>query len=367
MSREIGDTLIAPWYQVMHDRGVKFKYFHRVWDVVPSADGKTIDEIAVEQQVDLFGGPDSYRPFIDVKGYRCWPNAPLWDQIKGGDQGGPPLDSFYRPQTGPLHHLKAGKDFDIVILAMPVQALPFYCKKILAQRSDWRRMVDKTPAVETQAIRMWWRVDRKGLGWPGPSPILSSYVFPFSTWEDDIQLIKTETWPRGEEPKEITALFGPLPAPVLPPPPEDVGYPARQADAARKEGLFFLKNYVGSIWPGATSVSNPVGVDWEKLADYEQRVGEKRFEFQETRANSGPVERYTMAPPGTLSVRLRPDESGYENLFLSGDWTKNGFEIGSFEGAAMAGLTASQAISGSPQTIIGLPLWAGIGNGRSGS
>jgi uncharacterized protein with NAD-binding domain and iron-sulfur cluster len=68
-----------------------------------------------------------------------------------------------------------------------------------------------------------------------------------------------------------------------------------------------------------------------------------------------------MIPPGTLSVRLRADQSGYENLFLAGEWTRNHFEVGSFEGATMSGLLASRAISGHPREIIGVPAWGGLG------
>jgi uncharacterized protein with NAD-binding domain and iron-sulfur cluster len=58
-----------------------------------------------------------------------------------------------------------------------------------------------------------------------------------------------------------------------------------------------------------------------------------------------------MATAGTLRFRLRADESGYENLYLAGDWIRNGVVIGSVEGAVVSGLQASRAISGHPALI----------------
>ena len=63
------------------------------------------------------------------------------------------------------------------------------------------------------------------------------------------------------------------------------------------------------------------------------------------------LERYTMAQAGRLQYRLRPDQSGFANLFLAGDWTRNGAIVGCVEGAFMSGLMASRAICGNPATI----------------
>ncbi len=59
---------------------------------------------------------------------------------------------------------------------------------------------------------------------------------------------------------------------------------------------------------------------------------------------------------GSLEHRLEPGKSGFENLFLTGDWTRNGFNAGCIEATVMAGMLAANAISGSPklETIVGL-------------
>ena len=50
--------------------------------------------------------------------------------------------------------------------------------------------------------------------------------------------------------------------------------------------------------------------------------------------------------PGTDRVRLRADESGFDNLFLAGDWTDNGLNAGCIEAATLSGLQAANAVLG---------------------
>jgi uncharacterized protein with NAD-binding domain and iron-sulfur cluster len=56
---------------------------------------------------------------------------------------------------------------------------------------------------------------------------------------------------------------------------------------------------------------------------------------------------------GSTQYRLRSDQSGFTNLYLAGDWTRNGLNAGCVEAAVMSGMQASRAICGSPTQIIG--------------
>ena len=73
------------------------------------------------------------------------------------------------------------------------------------------------------------------------------------------------------------------------------------------------------------------------------------------RVNFEPTERYVTAPANTTTFRLKAWESGYSNLFLAGDWTYTGLNVGCVEATVMSGKLASLAISGYPalSTIIG--------------
>jgi hypothetical protein len=70
--------------------------------------------------------------------------------------------------------------------------------------------------------------------------------------------------------------------------------------------------------------------------------GEERFRRQWFVANIEPTNHYTLAWPGSDQYRLRADQSGYKNLFLCGDWTNFGLNIGHVEGAVTSGLLAAQ-------------------------
>jgi len=50
--------------------------------------------------------------------------------------------------------------------------------------------------------------------------------------------------------------------------------------------------------------------------------------------------------PGTGRLRLRADESGYDNLVLAGDWLDTGLNAGCIESAVMSGIQAANAVNG---------------------
>jgi len=100
------------------------------------------------------------------------------------------------------------------------------------------------------------------------------------------------------------------------------------------------------MWPG---------FDWSMLHDPSDAAGADRLAAQHWVANVEPSERYVLSLPGTTELRLPKGMkgSGFENLHLAGDWTRNGINAGCVEAAVMSGLQASRAISGHPATIIG--------------
>jgi uncharacterized protein with NAD-binding domain and iron-sulfur cluster len=93
------------------------------------------------------------------------------------------------------------------------------------------------------------------------------------------------------------------------------------------------------------------------LFDRNGGVGEARLEAQFLRANFQPTERYVLTRAGSVASRLRSDESGFSNLKLAGDWTRNGIDGGSVEAAVTSGMQASRAICGSPRVIQGEKGW----------
>ncbi len=354
MRAEIADSFIAPIFQCLRERGVKIRFFHRVWDVLPG-EGDEIEQIVIEQQVELRSGdPDSYQPFMTVSGIKAWPSAPLWDQIVQPEPLSPNnIESYYTTWRGTRHTLQKGTDFDTVILALPTDTFTTYCSKLLARSEAWRSMVANLPAVETQSIRLWFGPSLAELGWPMGPPILSAYTKPFSTWEDNGHLVDVETWPPDQRPQAMATVFGAMPAPAVAPSYEDVAYPCEQQEKADRHAMKFMKYDIGPLWPGGASLPDPLGVEWSKLMDLQNGIGVERMKAQYVRANCGPLERYTMARAGTVQYRLAADQSGFANMVLAGDWIQNHFLIGSVEGAIMGGLQASRAICGFPINIPG--------------
>jgi len=364
-ARELGDSFVAPLYAALEERGVHFHFFQRVRDLLP--EGDQIQTIVVERQAEMAEdgiGIEAYEPFTEVRGLAAWPSGPRVDQLNWSfdqphGQGpvrdpyvGVDLEDFYTDFEGCRYELERGRDFDEVVYAMPVEAMSAYAREILSVQPSWRRMVEKVEAVDTQSLWLYFRPTLEELGWEAPPPILTSFAKPFSTWEATSYLLATETWPPGEVPGTISSLFGPLHGPRFAPPAEDPGsYPADQKRAAEASAWRFATELAGSLWPRSTGRKNPLELDWELLIDLEHREGRARFDFQPKQANYGPIQRYTLALPGSLDARPRADESSYRNLTFAGDWTRNGAIIGSVEGAVASGLLAAIAISGEGHVI----------------
>ena len=93
------------------------------------------------------------------------------------------------------------------------------------------------------------------------------------------------------------------------------------------------------IWPSAVTASGAL--------DPAKVFGEYY------RANIDPSERYVLSVAGSTHFRLPSGESGFANLFLAGDWTRNGLNVGCVEGAAISGAQAARAISNLPAEIPG--------------
>jgi hypothetical protein len=104
------------------------------------------------------------------------------------------------------------------------------------------------------------------------------------------------------------------------------------------------------LWPAA----GPAGAfPWQWLTDASEGTGAQRFNAQYWRANVDPSERYVMSVVGSTKYRLQTDQSGFDNLFLTGDWIKTGLNAGCVEAAVMAGMQTSRAMSGHPRMIDG--------------
>ena len=106
------------------------------------------------------------------------------------------------------------------------------------------------------------------------------------------------------------------------------------------------------MWSKTGSSSGP-GFAWDLLFDPQDRSGPDRLQSQYLRVNVDPSERYVASFPGTSRYRLRAGDSGFDNLYLAGDWVRTSINAGCVEAAVMAGMDAAAAISGVPIPVVG--------------
>lgn len=304
----MGEAIVAPLYEVLAARGVRFRFFHRVDALRLSAAGDSLDAVDLSVQARVRG---AYEPLVDVAGVQAWPSRPRMEQLEEAD-GLEETDASWVEsgvEDGPCVErltLERGVDFDRVLLGIGLGALPRVTAELAARHRPWAAMLGGLEAVRTGAVQYWLRDESDGL-----AAIDNLPCGPFASWIDMRQLLPHEGWteqaPRG-------LVYG---AGVLPDDPDADECAAR---AARSHALH----------PGPRDVL-------------------ERFE----RVNRHGSELYERAATGTARHRLAPDESGVRNLVLTGAWTYTGFHIGSVEAAVMSGRLAASVIDGVPRLVVG--------------
>jgi hypothetical protein len=215
------------------------------------------------------------------------------------------------------------EDFDAVVLAIGLGALPEVCGELLEDSPRWREMVERVATVPTQSLQVWLRAGEADVGWPHRGATVSGYVSPFDTYASMSHVLALEDW--DDPPRALGYFCSVLPA-------------AAGADAAQANADAFLDGPVRRWWPGFT--------DDLVAARY-------------VRSNVEPSERYVQSLPGTGISRLPANGSGYANLFLAGDWVACGLDAGCVEAAVLAGLQAANAVRGRPLMDGILGSWIG--------
>lgn len=334
MTAGMGDVVFAPLYQALRQRGVDFALFHRVDQLHLSPSRLTIDAISVGVQARLAEGVERYEPLVRVRGLPCFPAAPLGAQLADADGiEAHDLESHGCdwPDAGELL-LRRGEDFDVAVYAIPVGMASIVCRELIADRQDWREMVGNVRTVATQAFQLWLREDERSLGWDRPGSTLTGYVKPFDTWASMPQVVEAEDWPPGERPRTIAYFCGTL-----------ADRPGEPRERVRANAVRFMSEELGHLLPGAVRDGD---FRWDLLCGRNGQTGPAALDSQYWVANVDPSDRYVQSAPGTDRYRLRPDESGYDNLYLAGDWTDCGLNAGCIEAAVLSGLQAANAVLG---------------------
>lgn len=326
MTASMGDAVIAPMYELLVRRGVRFEFFHRVEEITPSADGGRVEGVRLARQARVRGG--TYQPLVRVGQLDAWPDRPLYEQLEEGES--------LRASGVDLEHdesiaaermvLAAGRDFDAVVLAIPVAALPSLCPRIIAAQPSWRRMVEGVRTVATVGVQVWTGPGVEDMGWrrSGTDPTLAgALALPLSTWADMTLVDTWEAWPTP--PGHIGYFCGPLE--------DDPDEPDLAHAAAREIADELLDTHLPGLWPG---------FDRTALLGAE-RDGDPDGLY--LRVNTAPSERYVQSVAGSTRFRLAPDDTSLTNLVFAGDWTRNAVNAGCVEAAVTSAQVAVRAIA----------------------
>jgi len=331
MNAGMGDTIFTPLYDVLEKRGVKFEFFHRVVDLAPSVDGRNVETITLRRQVMVNG---KYQPFVSVKGLRCWPSEPLWNQIEGGQNPAAwNLESIDCPYGVEERTIQRGGQFDVIVLATPPAAFRYFGTRLIANTKQLADMCQGMSWVATQSTQLWLTCKPQDLNGQTPPPVTSTYVEPIATWADMSHLLKREDSPSDVQACEY---FCGVLVPDSPDPSSSgPDYLSRETRKVETEFDLWAKSYLGVLWPNV----------WPGAKGGAPSLRRDLISYRFNRANVDPSESYVQTFPGSVKYRLAPDDSGLDNLYLAGDWTKSRINGGSAEAAFESGRLAAAAIA----------------------
>jgi hypothetical protein len=313
MRAGMGEVVFAPLYEVLARRGVRFSFFSRVERLCLSSDEQVVDSIVIRRQASLRPGLKQYRPLVRIRGLPVFPaHADLQQLAPGSGPLGEELESHACMRGAQAaKRLRAGRDFDSVVLAVPPGMIQHICTELIEASPRWDNMVRHVATVPTHAAQVWLNTDERSMGWPERAAVVTGFGPPFDTFASMSHTIPFEAWPETRQPVTAASFCGAL---------EEDELASSQA---------FPHPAVTGVWraydPGML------------LGSY-------------YRANTDPSDRYVLALPGTDRYRLRADGSGFKNLYLAGDWIDCGLNAGCIEAATLAGLQAANVIEGNPIT-----------------
>ncbi len=377
-----GGSMTAPVYKMLLHRGVKFEFFHDVKEIHWSS-GDSIESATIDIQVDLADGRRSheYNPLVKAKGVDAWPSEPRYDQLEPEQvrrlkEKSIDLESPWADWT-PVRTriLRRGIDFDDIILGIPLRETERICSEIVNRKPSWQKISEVRSTV-TVGVQLWLRPILSELGWhasdwgmdAGAEPNSVIYADLLYSWTDMGVVLPFEGWPSSAQPGQLSYYCGTWPVSELPPF-SDHGYLEREKEKLIVYTREWLDQHMGWFFPKAMK-ERPGGgyefdlkllVDPEDPKNARNHPGEKRLRAQWFVVNAAPAEQYTLAWPGTDRYRLPVDGSGFRNLFLAGDWTNFGLNIGHVEGAVTSGLKAAQALLQRDGQTNLRPVYADIG------
>jgi uncharacterized protein with NAD-binding domain and iron-sulfur cluster len=363
MNSGMGDVVFLPFYELLTKRGVEVRFFHRV-EELRVANG-VIDEIEIDVQAKVPGGTpaEAYATVTPPGGGNAifaWPADPS-AILDGAGVPAEIYESWYAGRDAAkvdtlVLRRGAADGFDLVVFGLPISCVPNVAPSLVTLSPRWKLAVDYLRTVPTQAMQLWLKEPASKLAEVDDGIVVSGYLEPFDTWADMFQL------PRQEKVNgsATVAYFCNVLADAQPP---ERGYAdewlAHRKALVHAQALRFLGNDMAPVWPKAVD-QIARRLDWNLLVAPPAMKGADRLDAQYLRANVEPSERYVLSVPGSGQHRIAPDDTGFSNLYVVGDWTACVIDAGCVEAAVISGMLAANAIHrthgdpGNAEPIIGL-------------
>jgi uncharacterized protein with NAD-binding domain and iron-sulfur cluster len=314
MNAGMGDTIFTPFYQVLKERKVDIKLFHRVTKIGLTPDESRVGTIEITQQAEFVN--QDYSPFEPVRGLDCWPDRPRWNQLKNGSTlkaANVDFESAADKTVGKPLSLNFDADFDVVVLALPPEIIKLIATDLPDKSLEWRNALRRSRSVVTVSSQFWLADPVETLGGT-TGAVVSAFEPQLSSWAEMSHVLDREDWPIA--PKGLAYTCGCVA------PPEGAWDPVQEADD-------WIRAHLWKLWPG---------VGQGNIFDPDLLVA--RYD----RTNDDPSELYVQTPAGTVDSRLKPDQPYFDNLFVAGDWTRTRFSGGCLESAFESGIRAADAV-----------------------
>jgi len=355
----MGDIVFAPMLQLLTRRGVRFEFLHRVDRLELNVPGDRVRAIHLTRQDRPLGG-GALDPLVRVGGLPCFPSRLAGELLESGQPATLDLERDGAGGHGEAAVLRDGDDFDVLVLAVSLGAVPTVAAELIERCDGWRAMVESVRTVPTQALQLWLGPDEQTLGWPVPGAVVSGYITPFDTFASMSHLLAVEDWPDADRPRTLAYFCSALREQA----PDTTHEAAR--DTVEGNANRFLDHDIGQFFPAAVrqearegAGSGRGGFDWDLLRGADGLPGVDRLGAQHIVASVDASDRYVQSVPGSGCRRLRADQSGVDNLALAGDWVASGLDAGCLEAAVLAGVQAANVVRGRPLRDGVIGTWPG--------
>jgi uncharacterized protein with NAD-binding domain and iron-sulfur cluster len=352
----LGEVFIAPLYEVLKARGVRFAFFHKLEKIELTKDRAAVARLHFSRQVDI--PQEGFEPTFAYMGLTCWPETPPPDLMKCGDVS--PDDNFEsrwcKTSVKPDVVLNQGSDFSDVILAIPLGAFkrlggdPGPCDELVRASPRFRAMTENLGLVPSLSVQVWSGKSPADLAGTEPTTAMVSGPPALQIWADMSQVLEYEPVTQNG-PKSLYYFCNVFGSHAYRDP--KAAGPAR--DAVRALAIDWFDKKARAFWPKATVLAKDghADFDWNTFEDPRDRKGADRLEAQVVKANVDPMACCSGSTACSTGWRLKTDASGFRHLYLAGAWIDTGFNTECIEAAVMSGKQASRAICGSPAIVEG--------------